>query len=126
MWESGQASGSDPQCTGGASARVGFSDGSTNSLELPGSGVPGAFLDSGPAATSLIQNSQNNQNVLGRYVFEVREGIPEGQMMGSLIGGEVIPTATTSLLLAGIQSSSWLIPVSLSIIGIGVIIIIRR
>lgn len=73
LWEAGEASGSDVNGLGGSTARVGFSNGSTTSFELPGSAVPGAFLDSGPAATSLVQNSLNS-GVLGRYVFEARNG----------------------------------------------------
>ncbi len=71
-WETGDAS-SGVNGLGGSSARVGFSNGSTNSLEFAGSAVNGAFLDSGPAATSLIQNSLNSVN-LGRYRFASRGG----------------------------------------------------
>src|ERR1019366_4889364 len=48
QWESGQASGGSASCQGGSAARVGFSNGSNvpgSSFELPGSGVPGSFLD---------------------------------------------------------------------------------
>ena len=51
---------------GTGAARTGF--------ELTGSLVPGSFLDTGPAATSLIQNKLNS-DVLGRYRFFVRDGI---------------------------------------------------
>lgn len=71
-WEAGNASGG-VNGLGGSSARVGFTNGTTNSFELPGSAVNGAFLDSGPAATSLVQNSLNSQ-LLGRYVFQARNG----------------------------------------------------
>ena len=89
QWETGQASGGDADGLGGSSARVGFSNGSGNPgtfFELPGSAVNGAFLDSGPPATALILNSLNS-NVLGRYLFEAREGeiiIPEAPEPGSL------------------------------------------
>ena len=57
---------------GGSSARVGYSNGTAaNSYELPGSGVPGSFLDSN-LATGLIHNS--NVGVDGRYVFQARNG----------------------------------------------------
>lgn len=42
------------------------------------------------------------------------------------VGGEIIPTETTSLLLAGAQSTTWLIPVTVSIIGIGVFVVSRK
>ena len=48
QWETGDASGGN-NGLGGSSARVGFSNGTTTSgtfYELPGSGVPGSFLDS--------------------------------------------------------------------------------
>jgi hypothetical protein len=39
-----------------------------------------------------------------------------------IIGGEIIPIETISLLLAGSQSYSWMIPVILSGIGIGLFV----
>lgn len=74
QWDSGQASGGNFNCLNGSSARAGYSNGtSVDSYELPGSGVQGAFLDSGPAGTALIHNSLNS-SVLGRYVFSARDG----------------------------------------------------
>jgi hypothetical protein len=43
-----------------------------------------------------------------------------------VVGGTIIPIETTSLLLAGAQSTTWLIPVALSIIGIGVFVVSRK
>jgi hypothetical protein len=77
QWETGQASGGDSECQGGISARVGFSSGTGESgtfFELPGSGIPGSFLDSN-TLTGLIHNSFNSTQ-LGRYVFLVRTGTP--------------------------------------------------
>ncbi len=77
QWETGQASGGDAQCEGGSAARVGFSNGSGLNgtfFELPGSGIPGAFLDNNPAS-GLIHNSFGS-NQAGRYLFQVRNGIP--------------------------------------------------
>ena len=73
LWEAGTASGSDQFGLGGSTARVGYSNGVDRAFELPGSAVPGAFLDSGPAETSLVQNSLNS-STLGRYFFESRSG----------------------------------------------------
>jgi len=43
-----------------------------------------------------------------------------------VVGGELIPIQTTSLLLAGAQSFSWMIPVVLSGIGIGLFVVSRK
>ncbi|MCZ8074399.1 MAG: PEP-CTERM sorting domain-containing protein [Paucibacter sp.] len=72
QWETGDASssgGSNGQ--GGNSVRVGWSNGNSNSFELPGSAVNGALLDGG--AQSLVAGSLNS-NVAGRYSFSVRNG----------------------------------------------------
>jgi len=45
---------------------------------------------------------------------------------GQVIGGEIIPIQTTSLILAGAQSFSWMIPVILSVLGIGLFIVSRK
>lgn len=77
QWETGQASGGNVVCQGGASARVGYSNGSGLSgtfFELEGSGSPGAFLDNN-AETGLANNSLNSPQ-RGRYVFSVRNGVP--------------------------------------------------
>jgi len=42
------------------------------------------------------------------------------------VGGEIIPIETTSLLLAGAQSFSWMIPVVLSVLGIGLFAVSRK
>jgi Nidogen-like len=58
-------------------ARIGYSNGSGTPgsyYEFAGSGVSGAFLDGGPAGTSLIANSLNSDGVLGRYTFNARNG----------------------------------------------------
>jgi len=47
---------------------------------------------------------------------------PESQV----IGGEIIPIESTSLILAGAQSFSWMIPVVLSVIGIGLFVVSRK
>ena len=80
QWETGQASGGDANCLGGSSARVGYSNGSGlpgTFFELAGSGVPGSFLDSN-LTTGLIHSSLSSGQ-LGRYVFQVRSGIPSTQ-----------------------------------------------
>jgi len=42
------------------------------------------------------------------------------------VGGELIPIETTSLILAGAQTFSWMIPVVLSVIGIGLFVVSRK
>jgi hypothetical protein len=74
-WETGSASGG-VNGFGGTSAAAGYSDGTgaAGSFgQLAGSLVNGALLDNGPASTRLIGNSQGS-NVLGRYIFNVRQG----------------------------------------------------
>ncbi len=46
--------------------------------------------------------------------------------MGSPIGGEILPINTTALLLAGAQTFSWMIPVVLSVLGIGLFVVSRK
>lgn len=74
QWETGDAS-SGTDGLGGFSASVGFSNGLLGSgnvsYEFPGSLVPGSFLDDG---TSPLIDDSLNSNVLGRYIFAVRNG----------------------------------------------------
>jgi hypothetical protein len=75
LWETGDASGGH-NGFGGTSAAAGYSDGTGTPGsfgQLNGSLVNGALLDNGPASTRLIGNSQGS-NVLGRYIFNVRQG----------------------------------------------------
>jgi hypothetical protein len=76
LWETGTASGGSGSGLGGSSARAGYSNGTGvpgTFFELAGSAVNGAFLDGGPAGTSLIHNNLNS-SVDGRYVFSARSG----------------------------------------------------
>ncbi|MDB6120542.1 MAG: hypothetical protein JWO08_4323, partial [Verrucomicrobiaceae bacterium] len=57
-WEYGSAS-------GGAPPRAGYSNGSTVSYELPGSGVLGAFLDGGPNSLSAVSGTLIFSSVSG-------------------------------------------------------------
>jgi len=43
-----------------------------------------------------------------------------------IIGGEIISIESSSLLLAGAQSFSWMIPVTLSVLGIGLFVVSRK
>jgi len=44
----------------------------------------------------------------------------------SVVGGEILPIESTSLLLASAQSFSWMIPVVLSVLGIGLFVVSRK
>ena len=46
--------------------------------------------------------------------------------MDSMVGGELIPIETTSLILVGAQSTTWMIPLVLSIVGIGLFVVSRK
>jgi len=46
--------------------------------------------------------------------------------MDSMVGGEFLPIESTSLLVSGVPSTSWLIPVVLSIVGIGLFVVSRK
>jgi len=43
-----------------------------------------------------------------------------------VVGGEFLPIDATSLILAGAQSFSWMIPVILSVLGIGLFVVSRK
>ena len=55
--------------------------------------------------------------------FSQEEPSDDGQVP---VGGEIIPIETTSLILAGAQSFSWMIPLVLSILGIGLFVVSRK
>jgi len=44
----------------------------------------------------------------------------------TVIGGKIIPIESTSLILAGAQSFSWMIPLVLSVLGIGLFVVSRK
>lgn len=90
QWETGNASGGTDGL-GGASARVGWTNGAGNFFELAGSGVNGAFLDT-DLGGGLIYNRLNSDQD-GRYVFNVRSGrvmgVPEPGTLLLILGGLV-------------------------------------
>jgi len=48
------------------------------------------------------------------------------QLPAEVVGGEIIPIETTSLLIASAQTFSWMIPVVLSVLGIGLFVVSRK
>jgi hypothetical protein len=71
QWETGSASGGSGGL-GGAPAHAGYSNGSSQSYEFPGSGAVGAFLDSNPSG--LIYGSYGSTQP-GQYIFGLRNGV---------------------------------------------------
>ena len=71
--------------------------------------------------TGIYGDEFGNFNVLSKiYLFESSIIIPPTPIF---IGGEIIPTDTTALLLVGTQmTAAWLIPVIVAAIGIGIVI----
>ncbi len=69
-----------------------------------------------------FQSFDNELDAIGRFLQDVGEpctGCPP-------VGGEFLQLDTTSLLLAGAQTFSWMIPVVLSGIGIGLFVVSRK
>ena len=86
LWETGEAD-DGINGLGGASASAGYSNGSGSSgtsFQIPGSLVPGSFLDSNP--NGLIRRTQDSGNVFGRLIFSVRGGTitPTGPTLSSM------------------------------------------
>lgn len=95
QWETGGASGGS-NGLGGTSAAVGFNAGSGNGpgtfFEVPGSRVPGSFIDGGPSQLVALTNT----GVPGQLRFGVRNGnvvvpplgtVPEPDMWALMIVG---------------------------------------
>lgn len=92
-WESGDFNGG-VNGVGGSTARVGYTNGSAAAgtyYELPGSGVPGSFLDDGPTGTALV-GGMLNSDTPGRYVLFGRDGQITGQPAGGGTGGTPPPS----------------------------------
>ncbi len=62
----------------------------------------------------------------GQFRASFDDIIIQREVSEQVIGGELIPIQTTSLILAGAQSFSWMIPVVLSGIGIGLFVVSRK
>jgi len=75
-------------------------------------GNPGAFTgNQGASWTTFIGEENMNLVLTGE---------------DDVVGGEFLPIETTSLLLAGAQTFSWMIPVVLSVLGIGLFVASRK
>jgi len=67
-----------------------------------------------------------NCNVCRISIDEFTQTFSQTARPTTPVGGELIPIESTSLLLAGAQSFSWMIPVVLSILGIGLFVVSRK
>ena len=97
QWETGDASGGAGGL-GGTPAVAGYSNGSTQALQLPGSASTGAFLDGG--YDSLIQGGTGSSTP-GRYIFQVRNGAtPNGGTLHGTVtdgGGNLVVGAAVQI-----------------------------
>jgi len=96
-----------------ANGPLGIFDVEANMVWNLGSLAPGQMktLDVILAAGSDL-NDLNNQIQLAKDMF--------------VVGGEFLPIDSTALLLASAQSFSWMIPVVLSVLGIGLFVVSRK
>jgi len=75
-----------------------------------------AYLTFKGSSILYVGDTGNNRvQVFGEFIPEVQ-----------VIGGEIIPIEQTSLLVAGAQTFSWMIPVVLSVLGIGLFVASRK
>jgi hypothetical protein len=110
QWEVGDASGGTDGLCGAVvppacvPAAVGYSNGTGTagtSFQLNGSFLPGALLDGGPAATSLIAIDLNS-GTLGQYMFQVRSGVVQPSTLTVATAG----TGTGTVIGNGISCTS--------------------
>ena len=85
--------------------------------------------------SDIIQELEGKQVVAGKIVenpiltgdYQYEPGhFQVLNIIFAVIGGELLPIDATSLILAGAQSFSWMIPVLLSGIGIGLFVVSRK
>ncbi len=77
-----------------------------------------------PAGTGSFFFWNNISWIEGKFT-DVRFTV-NGNAVGGAVGGEYFTLDTTALLLAGAQTFSWMIPVVLSAIGIGLFVVSRK
>jgi len=89
----------------------------------------GSLLITGTADNHGTINENPDSGPVSGIVFIFRDGVFNDNLpnqCGSIIGGEIIPIEQTSLILAGAQTFSWMIPVVLSVLGIGLFVVSRK
>jgi len=87
-----------------------------------GSGGLISFSDS-----TLNHGTINQNGGPGQFSGEIFGSVVDDPLPCKPIGGVIIPIDTTALLLAGVQTNAaWLIPVVLSVAGIGIFLVRRK
>jgi len=81
-----------------------------------------------PAADACLDPSTNSAPICPvDEPFNPNSDLCETQASSpQAIGGEIIPIGATSLLLSSTQTFSWMIPVVLSVLGIGLFVVSRK
>jgi len=82
----------------------------------------------------ILGSSTVTSSPVSSITFTPGAGAGSGTLEGTIIpgaecpvvGGELLPIDNTALLLAGAQTFSWMIPVVLSVIGIGLFVVSRK
>jgi len=75
---------------------------------------PQLYLDQFDQITSIDPDPATQVCIIAKKVTE-------------MIGGELLPIDTTALLLAGMQTNlAWIVPIALSVVGIGVILVKKK
>jgi len=85
--------------------------------------IGNAIVPPAAEASLLAGNVYINIHTVLNPAGEIRGQVTCSQ---TIVGGELLPLDTTSLLLAGAQTFSWMIPVILSGIGIGLFVVSRK
>jgi len=80
--------------------------------------IPGGGVDADPEIDAVVGFNACEPGTTGDF--------PNCIPIENVIGGKIIPIDATSLLLANTQSFSWMIPVVLSVLGIGLFVVSRK
>ena len=78
------------------------------------------LLDIETGTTGRSTDNGQSWTVIGPFVLPFDLTAPR------MVGGESLSIDNTALLVAGAQSTTWLIPVVLSIVGIGLVFLRRK
>jgi len=87
------------------------------------------FLSQGIAGDSTVTGFELNVSTDGGVNWITAAGFdfPFTLTTKTQIGGKLLPIDTTALLLAGMQTNlAWIIPIALSVIGLGVILVRKK
>ena len=77
-----------------------------------------------PFIADGFRSFDNELDAIGRFLIDVGEPCPDCPTEPpKVVGGELLPIETTSLLVAGAQSTTWMIPLVLSAVGVGLVLV---